>query len=559
MRHLVTLGALTVISAIWIAGCDNSEPGRLAKPAGGPTGGASEDAPIEWDEDEWTPQGAWNSEGDTGGGDSGYKGAPWKCLICDERYDPVGAESTRGVLSTAPRTTTNGPPTPTPLPEEDPAVYYLSADDSNSESAPAIARNMILSNQLVRGDLIRLWEFLNYYDISYPPPATKALAVTPQLRPYDLDEGIFALQIGLQGRQLVDARRPLNVALSVDTSGSMSGAPIAVAKETLRTIAAKLEEEDVVSLVNWSTGQTVLLDGHAVSGPDDPALLSAIEGLAAGGTTDLHSGLAAAYSLAQANMIEDAMNRVVLISDGGANVGIVDAGLIGEAAAGAEGEAIFLVGVGVGEPGTACGYNDYLMDKVTDLGKGASMFIDSDDEAHEMFENRFLQSVEMVAHDVMVELTLPPDFEMYEYLGEEYSEAPDEVEPQHLAPNDAMVYQQLIRSTEPDDIAGSYEIGIHVTWTDGLTSSPGEFTGSWTLQELLDAPCDQLRKGDTILVYGQTLGRIWQHVVDDEHDAAVVECEWGLSVVQESAEVLDDDDLFDIAALLEHYCTNVID
>src|SRR5690606_29804732 len=104
---------------------------------------------------------------------------------------------------------------------------------------------------------------------------------------------------------------------------------------------------DTVSVVEWSTNFNPVLAGYPVSGPNDAMLLSKVDALVTGGGTDLSGGLNAGYSLA-ANVFDGAKtNRVVLISDGGANVGITDEELIGENAAAEGADGIYLVGIGV--------------------------------------------------------------------------------------------------------------------------------------------------------------------------------------------------------------------
>lgn len=67
-----------------------------------------------------------------------------------------------------------------------------------------------------------------------------------------------------------------------------------------------------------------------------------------GGGSDLHAGLSKAYELAEATRGPDRLSRVVLISDGGANLGVLDAGVIAEKAKHGDDEGIYLVGIGIG-------------------------------------------------------------------------------------------------------------------------------------------------------------------------------------------------------------------
>jgi len=563
LRKYARRGALLAAAATWIA-CDGGESGADADGGDTTVQEPSTDVDLEHDPpldpgDGWTPSGKWGADGDMGGG--GYKAMGWDCMICDGSESappPVQEAVAVALLAERLAMEDQGRQDPVPLTDPAPEVLYVSADDSNSQSSPVIARQRILNDEIVTSDLLRVWEFLNYYEFGYEEPLWgQAIRIEPQLRPYDAEEGIFALQLGIQGKHVDAVRRALNVTFCVDTSGSMTGQSLGLAQEAMRAMSAHFRSGDRVSMVSWSTVQDVSLEGVVVSGPDDPVVLAAIDALTANGSTDLHSGLVAAYDLANASFMENAMNRVVLLSDGGANVGVTDADLIAEAAAGGEDEAIYIVGVGVGSSDT---YNDVLMDTVTDLGKGASVFVDSVAEAHRAFEEHFLANMEMVAHDVQIRLTLPPGFEMYEFLGEEYSDDPDEVEPQNLGPNDAMVVQQLIRAEEPDEVGALDEIGVRVTWTDAFTGLDGETEGVWTLQELVDAGADELRKGDAIVVFVQALGRIAEALSGSpDLDAVAVECAWGAQVLEDAYDALGDPELADLQMLLDYYCAGLVD
>ena len=160
-------------------------------------------------------------------------------------------------------------------------------------------------------------------------------------------------------------------------------------------------------------------------------------------------------------------NRLVLVSDGGANIGVTDATLIGEYAEYNGGDGIYLVGVGVGEDNpTGSSYNDELMDEVTDLGKGAAVFIDEKEEAWKIFNHQFINTMEIAARNVQVQLDLPPGFEITRFSGEEFSTDPADVEPQHLAPNDSMVFHQQIETCAPESMTGESEVTVTAYYND---------------------------------------------------------------------------------------------
>jgi len=283
----------------------------------------------------------------------------------------------------------------------------------------------------------------------------------------------------------------------------MSGEPLSYLKEAGEAVASSLRAGDVVSMVTWDTTNSVVLDSHVAVGPNDPTVLAAFSGLSANGATDLASGLRAGYDLAEKNRSPDRINRVVLVSDGGANVGITDERLIAEKAGDQDADGIYLVGVGVG---TATSYNDLLMDTVTDVGKGASVFLGEPGEAARMFgPDRFVEVLGVAARDVQVRLDLPPGFEIERFSGEEYSTNIAEIETQHLAPDDAMVFFQTLRTCAPDLGGDDTPLGVTVTWLDAITFEPHEARVQTTFGALLGAGSVQLRKGAAIYAYTQAL------------------------------------------------------
>ena len=433
---------------------------------------------------------------------------------------------------------------------DEPYVLYLSADDSNSQASPIIARWMIGEHRIVPWSAIRVHEFLNYYSMNHEAASSGEVKVSSQFRAVDYDSGLYALQVAVASEHMDPSSRvPMNLTLVLDTSGSMSGRPIALERDVVRAIASQLDDGDVVSAVEWDTSRSIRLDSHEVTGPDDPAVLRMAETLDSGGGTDLHAGLEMGYDLATRNYKKGWLNRVVLVSDGQANVGVTDVEIIASAAEDSEDEGIYLVGVGTGD-----GYNDTLMDALTDAGKGAYIFIDSSEEANKMFADRFFQSLQLAARDVQVELILPGVFRMEVFFGEEYSTNPAEVEPQHLAPNDAMVFHQLLRASFADKVYAEDRITVNVTYS--VSVGGGRLTASTSdaLQDLIYKDSPQMRKADSIVIYAQALMRISSLTDEGEMEEAHDQCTSALSIIETSAAVLDDDELRDIADILTGYC-----
>ena len=387
--------------------------------------------------------------------------------------------------------------------EEEPVVMYLSSDDSNSVASPVIARSQI--NQGTYPTDIRIWEFLNYYRVPYDAPeGDNKVAVYADMHPNE-EDGVYTLQVAARSFDMeTRVGRPMNLTFILDTSGSMNGKPINLLREVCRTVAGQLREGDIVSLVTWNTSQTTDLMGYAVSGPNDETLLDRINSISASGGTNLSAGLNNGYELAQTHFDSSRLNRVLLVSDGQANVGTTDENIIAAAADDSEGEGIYMVGVGVGD-----GYNDKMMDTVTDAGRGAYIFIDSVDEAQKMFGSRFLENMEIAVRALRMEVTLPWYFSMKEFHGEEWSHNPQEVEPQHLAPNDVMVFHQVIQACWHELVSGEDEIIVRANFADPITRQHEDVEQTFTMADLMDRGSASLTKGDAIVAYAELLQYVY--------------------------------------------------
>ncbi len=383
----------------------------------------------------------------------------------------------------------------------------MSPDDSNSMASPAIVRSLLRAHKSVPRSMVRTHEFLNYYRVPLPTPRAGRLGLTAQLGSCDLSADL-AFQIGVRA-PAQPTREPMHVVLVLDTSGSMGGQPIARARAAVRAIAKALRAGDKVSAVTWSTTQTALLSGHDVSGPNDPSLLTLASGLSASGGTDLSAGLHAGYAQAAAHRAPGVQTRVVLISDGEANVGVTDEATIGKNADDAEGAGSYLVGVGVG-----AGINDTLMDVVTDAGRGAYVYLDTEEEAERMLVTRFDETMRVFARDVQIAVTLPPYFGIAKFSGELFSTDQAKVRPQHLAPDDAMVLYQLLTPCDASLVNANDRVRVDVTWKDVETNAPQKLTRDATLGELAAAPAD-LTKAAAIVAYAAAARSIAEGTVDE--------------------------------------------
>jgi Ca-activated chloride channel family protein len=242
------------------------------------------------------------------------------------------------------------------------------------------------------------------------------------------------------------------------------------------------------------------MDSRAVSGPNDSAVIAMADAMQANGSTNLNAGLTRGYDLARRNFVPEYLNRVVLISDGQANTGVTDEDIIASGADLNDGDGIYLVGVGVGE-----GVNDTLMDTVTDKGRGAYIYLDDVSEADRMFVTRFDESMDVAARAVQVRLDLPWYLGVVQFSGEQMSTNAKAVEPQHLAPNDAMVFEQLLRPCSAEQFVADDPITLSANWLTPTTHESRSTTVSTTLGAMLASTANHLPKGKAVVAYAEAL------------------------------------------------------
>ena len=540
MRHLAWIGLGLIAGAAFITACSSSsDEGSASMMDGYPSGSAGSGGGTAG-----TGGSAVNMDGGTGytggsggAGTAGSAGTAGTGEQGDENRPPEGVDAGEDAGEDAGFSCSD-------LDPATPEVLYLSTDDSNSMASPTIARRIInTQGGMVPGSIIRTYEFLNYYNVRYAPPEPGALNIVPQMTPGAADTDM-ELQIGVQAEDPATPRRPMTLTFVLDTSGSMGGSPIQLEADTVRAVAASLRAGDIVSAVTWSTSNAVILSGHQVVGPNDPAILNLAGTISANGGTDLHGGLVAGYQLAEQHYGDNRINRMMLISDGGANVGITDENLIGEKADDENKEGIYLVGVGVGD-----GLNDTLMNTVTDAGNGAYVYVDSADEATKMFGGRFAETMDVAARAVQVKVTLPWYFQMYKFHGEQYSGDPKKVKPQHLAPGDSMVFHQIVRACDASEINGDDPMEFAATWTDPFDYTEKTTSVATTIDALLAGQIEALKRGRAIVAYAETLKLVSTQTVAER----AVTIDAALSVVAEADPSGTDPELSEIKDLLTKY------
>jgi len=287
-----------------------------------------------------------------------------------------------------------------------------------------LARAKLKAGVLPPVDSVRVEEFLNYFRWSYPSPTAEdgALGVHMDAAPSPFSPGKHLLRVGVQGKRLdVGARKAAHLTFLVDVSGSMQSADkLPLAKRALRMLVDSLRDGDTVALVTYASGTRVVL---TPTGMEKKAEIhQAIEDLVAGGSTAMAGGIALAYEQAAKTLSGASESRVIILSDGDANVGARNPNEILSLIAGKvkEGITCTTVGFGMGN------YQDTMMEQFANKGNGNHYYVDSLFEARRIFQEQLGGTLEVIAKDVKLQVDFNPDFvKSYRLVGYENRDIAD--------------------------------------------------------------------------------------------------------------------------------------
>ncbi|NOX61910.1 MAG: VWA domain-containing protein [Chloroflexi bacterium] len=270
------------------------------------------------------------------------------------------------------------------------------------DASKSYSRAVIDRGEIVPAARIREAEYLNYYDQQLPEPANEALALDVRLGNASLpaEGGDVWVQIGLQARspRSPQQRTPLNLALVLDRSGSMGDFDkMNYLKQALRVFLSSLRPDDIVAIVAYNDEATVI---HPAAPVGDGAWIDAVVSqLQPNGRTNLYDGLMLGFQEVDKHFDIRRNNRVILLTDGIANVGVIDADAIAADARRYNERGVYLSTIGLG-----LNFNDELLSALARQGNGAYHFIDSAEEMEKVFREEAAGLVEKVARDVTLRI-----------------------------------------------------------------------------------------------------------------------------------------------------------
>lgn len=220
------------------------------------------------------------------------------------------------------------------------------------------------------------------------------------------------MRVGLKGFHLQreGARAPINVAIVLDRSGSMQGEKIQRAREAAIGALDLLGANDIVSIIAYDSDVNVLVPATKLT--DKEQVANIIRAIQPGGNTALFGGVSKGAAEVRKFMDDKHVNRVILLSDGLANVGPSSPGELGDLGASMKKENISVSTLGLG-----LGYNEDLMVALAGKSGGNHQFIENASELAGIFRREFDDVLSVVAQSVDVRIDIPEGIRPVRVLG----------------------------------------------------------------------------------------------------------------------------------------------
>lgn len=267
-------------------------------------------------------------------------------------------------------------------------------------------RRMLNQGIVPPHDAIRVEELINYFNYTYPKPENteQPFSISTELAPSPWNSEAQLMHIGIQGYEVENDLRPAsNLTFLIDVSGSMSSPDkLGLLKSSFKLMTKNLRKQDKVAIVVYAGAAGAVLD--STSGDQKSKILSALDKLSSGGSTNGAAGIQLAYQISEENFIKDGINRVIIATDGDFNVGTTNFEQLTELVERKKENGISLTTLGFGSGN----YNDHLMEQLADTGNGNYAYIDTLKEANKVLVNEMSSTLMTIAKDVKIQIEFNP-------------------------------------------------------------------------------------------------------------------------------------------------------
>lgn len=200
------------------------------------------------------------------------------------------------------------------------------------------------------------------------------------------------------------ARPPVNLAIVLDRSGSMSGEKLGVAKAAVEEAIARLQPNDRFSVVVYDDKVDVVIESTAASAEAKRGAVDRLREIEARGSTNLGEGWLRGCEQVARHLAETGVNRCLLLTDGLANVGMTDSSELAHHATELRARGVSTSTFGVGND-----FDEHLLQAIADAGGGHFYYIADAPQIRDAITSEVGETLEIVARDVTLELTTRDD------------------------------------------------------------------------------------------------------------------------------------------------------
>jgi Ca-activated chloride channel family protein len=322
-------------------------------------------------------------------------------------------------------------PLPPPPTEPPPPVnpFTLTANDAQSTFALEsengswnLMRKYVSQGYLPPAATVRMEEFVNYFDYNYAPSEKQVFSVHASADKSAFGKNLSLIKIGVQGKVIGrDGEKAAHLVFLVDTSGSMGRADrLPLVQEGISMALDQLKPTDRVTLITYGVRSRLLLE--SVPAAEKDRIRTAIKAIETGEATNMAEGIRTAYDLAARHYRAGQVNRIVLCSDGVANIGPAEADDLLATVKQYRTQGISFTSVGVG----AGAYDDRLMEQLANQGDGQYVYLDSRAEVRRTFVDNFSATLNYIARNVKIQVEFNPDLvRRYRLIGYENRDVAD--------------------------------------------------------------------------------------------------------------------------------------
>lgn len=299
------------------------------------------------------------------------------------------------------------------------STFAIDVDDASY----VMARSYLGRGAIPPDDAVRTEEFVNHFNHNYQAPHDEPFRIYVEGSPSRFGQNCQMLKIGIKGSEIApENRKSANLVFVVDISGSMDREDrLSLVKQALRLLVDELRPDDRVGIVVYGSNGRVHLQPTWAS--NNFEIVRAIEQLQSGGSTNAEEGLKLGYKMADECFEKGKINRVILCSDGVANVGTTKAEDLLKWIKGYADRGITLSSIGFGMGN----YNDIMLEKLGNRGNGYYAYVGNLPEAKRIFVDNLTGNLQVIARDVKIQVDFDPKVvRSYRLLGYENRDVADE-------------------------------------------------------------------------------------------------------------------------------------